>query len=257
MNVIGVSFHVGSGCSNPTCFAEAIINAKWVFDTALAVGFDMTLLDLGGGFPGVSGEEMLFDHCSRVINATLDECFPEDCGVDIIAEPGRFMVASAFTLYTTIIAKRQSSDNMFEYYLNDGVYGSFNCKVFDHVHPEPVTLVEKTTTKFTSVLWGPTCDSLDKVHDGVSLPEMEIGEWLAFKDMGAYTISAGSAFNGFSKPALKYIVSAPAEAILARTILGRELIGSLQGTLESEPMNHKALKKMIVDTLNTALTASS
>jgi len=254
LNVIGVSFHVGSGCSDPICFAEAIFNAKWVFDHAQVIGYDMTLLDIGGGFPGVTGAEVLFDQCSRIINASLEECFPEGCGVDIIAEPGRFMVASAFTLYTTIIAKRQTSDNMFEYYLNDGVYGSFNCKVFDHVHPEPITLDDRQTTKYMSALWGPTCDSLDKVHDGVSLPEMQVGEWLVFKDMDAYTLSAGSEFNGFSKPSLKYIVSASAEAVLARTILGRELMSSLQGTQESEPLSHVELKRRIVDTLNQTLT---
>jgi len=154
-----------------------------------------------------------------------------------------------------VIAKRQTGDCTFEYYLNDGVYGSFNCKVFDHADPQPLTLDKEDDSgvachRFRSILWGPTCDSLDKVHDGVHLPEIKVGEWLVFRDMGAYTMSAASTFNGFSKPTLKYIVSEFTEAILARTILGRELIDSLHETAENDPLSNVELKKLHTDTIS-------
>jgi len=231
LNIVGVSFHVGSGCNEPNCFRDAIINARWVFDQAAMFGYDLTVLDLGGGFPGNAGCENLFDRCARVINKQLEESFPEDENnnrLEVIAEPGRFMAASAFTLYTTVIAKRQTHDNQFMYYLNDGVYGSFNCKIFDHNHPEPIP-VGKTASEpnFMSVLWGPTCDSLDKIHEGVQLPEMEVGEWLVFRDMGAYTCSAASNFNGFTKPVFHFVVSPTAEVIFSTSTIGKELLRDL------------------------------
>jgi len=251
LNVVGVSFHVGSGCCNPNCFGEAIASAKWVFDQAALFGYNMTLLDLGGGFPGNSGSEGLFNMCARAINLSLDEFFPETSGVEIMAEPGRFMAASAFTLYTTVIAKRKEADNQFMYYINDGVYGSFNCKVFDHNNPEPIAIGKAhTEARYTSVLWGPTCDSLDKVHEGASLPELEIGDWLVFRDMGAYTCSAASNFNGFNKPSFHYMVSTTTELILGNTVLGRELLHDLRCDTKDRVALAELAKKLSQEATN-------
>ena len=96
------------------------------------------------------------------------------------------------------------------YYLNDGVYGSFNCTIFDHwvVDPKPF-LIDDTLDErqnYLTTIWGPTCDSMDCIKRDVVMPEMHIGEWVLFKEMGAYTICAGSQFNGFKLPALQYYV---------------------------------------------------
>lgn len=231
LNVVGVSFYVGSAYSDAECFSKAILNARRIFDQAELYDFQMTLLDLGGGFPGNSGSEPLFDNCARAINRQLDESFPEGCGVEVIAEPGHFMAASAFTLYTTVIAVRQEHDNRFMYYLNDGVYGSFNCKVFDHNDPQPIPVGKRNTgVSYPSVLWGPTCDSLDKVHENVLLPKLEIGDWLLFRDMGAYTCSTASNFNGFSKPSFHFVVNTATELILSGSIIGRQLLKELEAS---------------------------
>lgn len=230
LKIVGVSFHVGSGCGDPSSFNRAILDARSVFDQATQFGFELSVLDIGGGFPGDSGSEIIFDKCARVINQQLEESFPEP-RVKVIAEPGRYIAASAFTLYTTIIAKRFESDGVFSYYLNDGVYGSFNCKVFDHNDPEPIAVAKSPgQPNYMSVLWGPTCDSLDKVHTGVCLPEMGVGEWLAFRDMGAYTVSAASPFNGFSKPLFHFIVSPAAEDLLNSSESGRALLEKINPT---------------------------
>lgn len=55
LDVVGVSFHVGSGCSDPPVFSRAIAAARSLFDTAKTMGFDLSLLDIGGGFPGNTG----------------------------------------------------------------------------------------------------------------------------------------------------------------------------------------------------------
>lgn len=212
LNVVGVSFHVGSGCQDSLAYRSAIESSRHVFDIASSYGFNMDLLDIGGGFPGFKGPFISFDEIANVVNQSLEEHFPSDCGVNVIAEPGRYFVASAFTLCTNIIAKREvidegSNEPCCMYYVNDGVYGSFNCLIFDHAEVEPVPLVDPTGRPLLkSSVWGPTCDSIDRIMETCNLPSMSVGEWLMFENMGAYTVCAASTFNGFQKPAIKCIL---------------------------------------------------
>jgi len=220
VNVVGCSFHVGSGCESADAYTEAIANAKYVFDLGRQLGFKMNFLDIGGGFPGTSVTKVRFEETSKAVNEALDIHFPavdamgNDNQLTIIAEPGRYYVASAFTLATNIIAKRsvQMEDQQMAqmYYLNDGVYGSFNCTIFDHwvVEPVPFPIDESLEDRqnYMTTIWGPTCDSMDCIKRDVVMPEMHIGEWVLFKEMGAYTICAGSEFNGFKMPVLQYYV---------------------------------------------------
>ena len=262
LNIIGVSFHVGSGCKDPMQFADAVWRAKQVFDMGKKEGYTFDFLDVGGGF-----EAVVFDEMSQVLRDSLELYFPVKEGVRVVAEPGRFLVAPAFTLATNIIARRRALDEpketqadevknegegadvMCKYslvadddfskvaglilvatiltdYINDGVYSAFNCIMFDHqiVHPYPLTLGQSvhaaiprptgppppnvhlpqdltitigyTDTERASV-WGPTCDSIDCVREVVHLPRgMEVGDWLGWGEMGAYTMCAASKFNG-------------------------------------------------------------
>lgn len=217
LNVMGVSFHVGSGCEEAEAFAVAIQQARTVFDLALDMGFNMTLLDIGGGFPGQQSAPIPFSEIAHVVSEALDQYFPASEGVDIIAEPGRYFVASAFTLTVNIIAKRvvtkektNDDDPMnnqgpaMMYYVNDGVYGSFNCLLFDHAKVEVSTLQESEERPYSSSVWGPTCDGLDCILEDCPLPELRVGQWLFFRDMGAYTMSAASTFNGMPPPQKYY-----------------------------------------------------
>jgi len=225
INVIGVSFHVGSGCFNAVAFRDAVLVARNVFDIGKELGFDFTLLDVGGGFPGSDSENISFDGVCEVLRTAIDENFPSN--VRVIAEPGRYYAASAFTLAAQIIArrvvKRDGSDDglaslndhpSFMYYINEGVYASFNSLMFDHqlAHPRPLCKNGQfffdegmsNETEFNCSVWGPTCDSLDCLTKSASLPELNIGDWLYFDEMGAYTISAASEFNGFIKSRILY-----------------------------------------------------
>jgi len=101
LNVIGVSFHVGSGSHDPTAFISAIDMARRAFDIGYDVGFEFTILDVGGGFCHDD-----FESVARVLGEKIDEQFPEEMEIRIIAEPGRYFVASAFTLATNVIARR-------------------------------------------------------------------------------------------------------------------------------------------------------
>ena len=93
--------------------------------------------------------------------------------------------------------------------MNDGVYGSFNCKLFDHYSPVGEPLYpdsEKDNELFHCTVWGPTCDSLDQVEESTMMRKMEVGEWLYYHNMGAYTSVASSNFNGFEKPKIYYFI---------------------------------------------------
>lgn len=225
VDIIGVSFHVGSGCTDPQTFVQAVSDARFVFDMGAELGFNMHLLDIGGGFPGSEDVKLKFEEVTSVINPALDKYFPVDSGVKIIAEPGRYYVASAFTLAVNIIAKKvmlaeqtgsddeddASNDKTLMYYVNDGVYGSFNCILYDHAHVKPILQKKpKPDEKFySSSLWGPTCDGLDRIVERCDLPELQVGDWMLFENMGAYTVAASSTFNGFQRPTLYYVMSRP------------------------------------------------
>jgi ornithine decarboxylase len=208
LNVVGVSFHVGSGCMSPLSFISAIKSAQRVFLEAKEIGFNFTILDLGGGWPGSDDDGIRFIDIADAIRPVLDSGFA--CDVEIIAEPGRYFVSQSHTLVVNVFAKRlmeEANEKKFLYYVNDGVYQSFNCIFFDHYLPKPLVLdLKGRTEEYKCTIFGPTCDSMDCIAKDISMPELEIGEWLYFKNMGAYTIAAASPFNGFKSHPITYYI---------------------------------------------------
>ena len=226
LTVRGVSFHVGSGCYAPDAFADAVARAAHVFDASRALGgAEMDTLDIGGGFPGVDTEELAFADIAAAVRTALREHFgvgAVDRGVRVIAEPGRFLAAASHTLAVNVIGKKvraaaaaesalaAAAGEHYDYYINDGLYGSFNCVMYDHASPTCAVLPTpdapaRAAPTHPSSLWGPTCDGLDCVSRHVALPELEVGAWLYFPNMGAYTAAAGSNFNGMPLPSKLYL----------------------------------------------------
>lgn len=383
VNVVGVSYHVGSGNGNAASFGDAVREARRAFDVAAEMGFVLKLLDIGGGFPGSEmgaegGADTLagatadvanpyskhpsFKSIAAVVRGALDTHFPPSTGVTIIAEPGRFFVKSSHVLAVNVVGKRKTEDEAgagagprWNYYVNDGLYGSFNCVLYDHVTCAPSLVLAKdaeergtialgaaraavaddsivrlsddgtpiitdvigvthaeqlrdamepvlddgddeevdvlaavrskrmavgggagadsgdeaaaiatmsaaggalaaalaasgatggagaaprgaagvrttaprrsytytplnaapvatthvaaaaaaaaapsgATRSFPTTIWGPTCDSIDKITDAIAMPEVAVGDWLVFENMGAYTIAGSCKFNGF------------------------------------------------------------
>lgn len=206
LNLVGVSFHVGSGASDPSSFANAVADAKWVFDQAALIGHDLKLLDVGGGFT-----DETFELFAARLNDALEEHFPPH--IRIIAEPGRYYTANAFTLATNVIARRDVStppgtpggtpSKSYMLYLNDGVYGNFSNIIFDHQHPTPQVLHASMASDIDKLveysIWGPTCDGIDVITGSCYLPgTLGIGDWLFFENMGAYTKCSATRFNGFT-----------------------------------------------------------
>lgn len=230
LNIVGVSFHVGSGCNDAKQYYEALEMCKEVFDIAhKELGMPhLKIIDIGGGFPGLKTERSLklLREISDELNKGFTELFLSEYNilnletntsehlpeVQVISEPGRFFVQSSHTLLVNVISKNVFTDEetntrKYYYYLNDGVYGSFNCIFFDHQTPEILPYNERDGEIHSSTVFGPTCDSIDKICSDVSLPELEIGEWCFVNNFGAYTTAAASNFNGFSKTPAFYVLN--------------------------------------------------
>ena len=219
LNVVGVSFHVGSGASDPQSFVKAVRDSRTVFDRAAEIGYHLKTLDVGGGFTSETFEAM-----ASVLSEALDNYFPPN--VRIIGEPGRYYVASAFTLACNVIARRDMQDRVtkeisYMLYLNDGIYGNFSSIIFDHQHPVPQILHSKDDGVWGPAIdysiWGPTCDGIDRITESAIFRRvLDVGDWLYFEEMGAYTKCSATHFNGFrDNHEVIYVSSEPgASAIL-------------------------------------------
>jgi len=193
LEVEGLSFHVGSQCMNPKNYSDALHLAAGIFDEAKSRGFHLKLLDIGGGFPAhYDATVPPFTRVARIINAELDRLFPEP--IEILAEPGRFLVASAATAVAQIIGKAIRGGKLC-YYINDGVYHTFSGQIFDHAQ-YPLKSFKKGPTQICSV-FGPTCDALDTISLTEELPDLEIGDLLYAENIGAYSAASSTSFNGF------------------------------------------------------------
>ncbi len=216
LDIVGVSFHVGSGCEDVEAYRYAIEKCKEVFEMGRNNGYELKILDLGGGFPGTDDSNIKFEDIAKVINDSLDKYFPEnefneDYGLQVIAEPGRYFAAASHTLVLNVIAKNKYVDKNtgeinFAYTLNDGVYGSFNCIVFDHAKPIIKPFNERDGKTYKCTIYGPTCDSLDTISTDCRLPDLAIGESVYIDNAGAYTTAAASNFNGFQRTPCEYIM---------------------------------------------------
>ncbi|KAK4460685.1 putative ornithine decarboxylase [Cladorrhinum samala] len=240
LNVVGVSFHVGSGASDPRAFLKAVQDAHVVFQQAASYGYSLHTLDVGGGFCS----DETFEQMAGVLRLALDEYFPAHSGINLIAEPGRFYASAAFTLACNIIARRtiqdselinngtMTPDTSYMVYVNDGLYGNFSSIMFDHQHPVAKVLRANGQTLYDTAaaeantdgdgveysIWGPTCDGIDRITESIRFPVvLDVGDWLYFEDMGAYTKCSATTFNGFSNEHdVIYVCSEPG----ARALLG-------------------------------------
>jgi ornithine decarboxylase len=191
--VEGLSFHVGSQCTNPQNFIQAIHLSAGVFAEAKSRGFNLKLLDIGGGFPAAYDATVpKFSALAKKINHELDRLFPPE--IEILAEPGRFLVASAGNAVSKIIGKAIRNEKM-SYYVDDGVYHTYSGVIFDHCTYH-LQSFKKGPTQICAV-FGPTCDALDTISLAEQLPELEIGEYLYSENIGAYSAASSTHFNGF------------------------------------------------------------
>ncbi|MBN2407779.1 MAG: type III PLP-dependent enzyme [Elusimicrobia bacterium] len=194
LNVEGLSFHVGSQCTVNDNYISALAITGEIFNDARKKGYGLKILDIGGGFPVPYDANVPdFGTLARVIDAEFRRIFPED--TELIAEPGRFIVATAAVLVSEIIGKNRREGKIF-YHINDGVYHTFSGIVYDHWVPN-FTAFKEGKKEICAVV-GPTCDSFDKVSLSSHLPgNLDIGDLLYTENIGAYSIASSTRFNGF------------------------------------------------------------
>ncbi|XP_062254754.1 antizyme inhibitor 1-like [Platichthys flesus] len=222
VQVVGVRSHISVSCEDDQVFIHAISDARCVFDMGEEMGFNMNIVDIGGGF---SAADTKLELINRAVMSMVDLYFPLSTGVSIIAEPGSFFISSAFTLAVNIISKgvvardlqKQAHDDLhpnnepeFQYYMNEGVYGSFASKLSDTAIATPS--VHRNTSLdgpvFSSSLWGPSGDDLDQVVEHCLLPELNIGDWLLFTHAGAYSLGQPlSTTTDSPPPPVYYVIS--------------------------------------------------
>ncbi|KAL3444144.1 ornithine decarboxylase [Aspergillus insuetus] len=219
LSVVGVSFHVGSGAQGPDPYCKAIEDAALVFHQATAIGFHPSILDIGGGF-----QDSNFETIASAVRESIADRFPPD--ITIIAEPGRYFARGAYTLVSQVIGRRRqmgsasaAAEGVLEMlYQNDGVYGNFMNVIMEKEKTAPRLytssisrkpkpngdcLVASVTKEEQGIwpysIWGPTCDSIDCVAwEATFDSEVKVGDWLIYRDMGAYTMTTATRFNGFS-----------------------------------------------------------
>jgi ornithine decarboxylase len=194
LKVEGLSFHVGSQCTNFENYVSALNITSEIFSEARKRGYGLDIIDIGGGFPALyDSNGPKFEKLADILNKELKRLFAE--ATEIIAEPGRFLVATSSILVSEIIGKGRRDGKIF-YHINDGVYHTFSGVVFDHWIPKFYSF--KRGKKEICAVVGQTCDSFDKISLAENLPKnLGIGDYLYTKNIGAYSIASSTKFNGF------------------------------------------------------------
>lgn len=200
--VEGLSFHVGSQATNFDNYLQALSICADIFQEARLRGIGgLNLLDVGGGFPAPYDDKVRpFTELAALLNREIDRLFPQE--IEILAEPGRFMVATACTLVTRIIGKARR-DRKLCYYIDDGIYGTFSGILFDHCQYHLESF--RDGPREICSVFGPTCDALDTVSTAENLPDLKLGEYLYSKNVGAYTTASATDFNGFPKARIVHV----------------------------------------------------
>lgn len=221
IDVIGCSFHVGSGCGDATAYKTALEHCRQVFQHAEELGMPpFSVVDIGGGFPGdTSGYGGPHMPTFQELAAAIREGIANFCNggwtnrsidsIKFIAEPGRYFASASTSIACKVYARKGGNSDKQALYVDDGVYGSFNSVVYDHAKPIPQRIVKgnsepvmpsESSPKIPTAVFGPTCDGLDEICniEDTFMPRCEIGDWLLFENCGAYTHTASFFFNGYT-----------------------------------------------------------
>ncbi len=195
---LGVAFHAGSQCMDPTAWREAIILAGAVIRQA---GVAVEVLDVGGGFPVAYPEidpPPLSAFMAEIKAAVAALNMP---GLKLWAEPGRALVAGGGSVVVQVQLRKA---NML--YINDGVYGALaDAGALKFRFPTRLLRQNHSAGAPDAVFgfFGPSCDSLDVMQGPFILPDdVGEGDWIEIGQLGAYGTCLRTAFNGFDRAAL-------------------------------------------------------
>ncbi len=195
LNPVGITFHVGSQCTNIYNWNSALDKAKILWDRVEKAGIRLSILDIGGGYP-IRYTKSVVDIPSidRNINDLIQEKFPRKTRIFI--EPGRAVVGDAVIFVSRVHGKASRGDEDWMY-IEVGVFNGL-MESIGGIKYTYIVEGAKHTKKWT--IAGPSCDSVDVIDKEVILPEPDIGSLILILSAGAYTTSYSSEFNGFSIP---------------------------------------------------------
>jgi ornithine decarboxylase len=198
---VGLAFHPGSQCENPQSYIDLIRCAWRIAHEAASHNIAITRLNLGGGWPvAYEGSHILSqDNYFRLVNAALQDVLQDwHPAPEIIAEPGRALVANACKLITRVELRRED----LRLHINDGYYGGLIEQYFVSFQPSVQAYAPDGTLLPTDdcvdfSIFGPTCDGIDQLKHRYHLPRaIKTGDYIVFGTMGAYSNACATSFNG-------------------------------------------------------------
>jgi ornithine decarboxylase len=199
--VEGLSFHVGSQCANFENFIQALQIASAVMKESRSRGREIKILDIGGGFPvPYDAHVRPLEELALKINAEIDRLFAPD--IEILAEPGRYLVATAASSVARVIGKAVR-DGRTCYYIDDSVYHTYSGIIFDHCQYRVKAF--KRGEPSLATVFGQTCDGMDVIVQAEELPELEIGDLVYTENIGAYSNASSTWFNGFAPAKIVHV----------------------------------------------------
>ncbi|HXZ60377.1 MAG TPA: type III PLP-dependent enzyme [Steroidobacteraceae bacterium] len=208
IGVRGLSFHAGSQTPDATKHVEALEACARLMAAARRERLGIfDTLDIGGGFP-IDYTQPVQDigrFCAP-LRAALS-ALPKR--VRVIAEPGRYIVGPAAIGVASVMGRAQREGHWW-YYLDDGLYGSYSGQLYDHAR-YPVEPLRDSPERLPSVLAGPTCDSIDVIAENLMLPQLEAGDLIIGRAMGAYTRASATEFNFFPRATVVAVNTRPGD----------------------------------------------
>ncbi|MDQ2067570.1 type III PLP-dependent enzyme [Xinfangfangia sp. CPCC 101601] len=204
--VPSITFHPGTQCTDPQAWASYIREAAVI---ARDAGITIARLNVGGGFPShrLEAVQPELEAIFETIDQVATEAFGENRPM-LVCEPGRAMCGDAFTLAARVKSIRDGQ----HVFLNDGVYGTLNelpqIGVIDRTQVISPEGVERTGKSQERIVFGPTCDSIDRLPGEMAFPaDMEEGDYLIWHGMGSYSVVTNSRFNGFGELTMATVLS--------------------------------------------------
>ena len=192
-----ITFHPGTQCTAPGAWESYIEAAAHI---AKAAGVRLLSLNVGGGFPADrAAEPVSLDGIFNRIKAAKERYF-SDYSPRLVCEPGRGLVADAFALLLRVKNIRPDGALV----LNDGIYGALaEWRDMPPVHPRHIAVfnpkgAERRGKPAPRIIFGPTCDSLDRLCEPLALPsDMKEDDYVLIQGTGAYSAVLTSHFNGY------------------------------------------------------------
>lgn len=198
LNPVGITFHVGSQCTNIYNWNIALDKAKTLWDMAEKSKIKLHIINIGGGYPIRYTKNVIgIESIERNVDKLIYERFKKNIQIHI--EPGRAVVGDAGIFVSSVIGKAKRGDEDW-LYIDVGVFNGLMESVGGIKYSYIVESPKQIRNKKLWTIAGPSCDSFDVIDKNVALPEPDIGKLILILSSGAYTVSYASEFNGFSIP---------------------------------------------------------